>query len=92
MIKKMRGEEEKKGKEKKKYVSYAFSIKRQIPCMIGGENEHNLIPFYEGGRDAREREKHNEAEGGGKREGKKTPSLPPESGEKSGGDEIWGRM
>ncbi len=55
-----------------------FSATRQMPCIIGGENEHNLIPFYEGGRDAREREKHNEAErGGGKREGE-MPFLPPE--------------
>ena len=38
------------------------SATRQVPCIIGGENKHNLIPFYEGGRDAREREKHNEAE------------------------------
>ena len=54
------------------------STTRQMPCIIGGENEHNLIPFYEGGRDAREREKHNEAErGGGKREGE-MPFLPPE--------------
>ena len=38
------------------------STTRQMPCIIGGENEHNLIPSYEGGRDARERGKHNEAE------------------------------
>ena len=38
------------------------STTRQIPCIIGGENEHNFIPFYEGGRDARESGKHNEAE------------------------------
>ena len=61
MIKKMRGKERERGKEKKKYA-YVFSIKRQIPCIIGGENEHNLIPFYEGGKMRGEREKHNEAE------------------------------
>ena len=26
------------------------STTRQMPCIIGGENEHNLIPFYEGGK------------------------------------------
>jgi len=25
------------------------SITRQMPCIIGGENKHNLIPSYEGG-------------------------------------------
>jgi len=52
----MRGRERERGKEKKKYASYAFSIKRQMPCIIGGENEHNLIPFYEGGKMQGERE------------------------------------
>ena len=51
MIKMMREEEEGKGrKEKKEYASHAFLPKRQMPCIIGGENEHNLIPFYEGGK------------------------------------------
>ena len=38
------------------------STTRQMPCIIGGENEHNLIPFYEGGKMRGERGKHNEAE------------------------------
>jgi len=29
------------------------STTRQMPCIIGGENEHNLIPFYEEREDAR---------------------------------------
>ena len=38
------------------------STTRQMPSIIGGENEHNLIPFYEGRERCEEREKHNEAE------------------------------
>jgi len=38
------------------------STTRQMPCIIGGENEHNLIPFYEGGKMRGKRGKHNEAE------------------------------
>jgi len=33
----------------KKYASYAFSIKRQMPCIIGGENGYNFIHVYEEG-------------------------------------------
>jgi len=44
MIKMMREERGGKGrKEKKEYASHAFLPKRRMPCIIGGENEHNLI-------------------------------------------------
>jgi len=80
MIKKMRGKERERGKGKKRYATYAFSIKRQMPCVTGGENEHNLIPFCEGGRDARGKGKHNEAEREAERGKAKCLSSRPKKG------------
>jgi len=50
MIKKMRRKEREEGKRRRNMPPYVFSIKRHIPCIIGGENEHNLILSMREGR------------------------------------------